>query len=38
MTDWVTWFRYQLQASADGFILNGKGFVPVDILPTELGV
>ncbi len=19
MTDWVTWFRYQLQASADGF-------------------
>ena len=20
MTDWVTWFRYQLQASADGFV------------------
>ena len=20
MTDWVAWFRYQLQASADGFV------------------
>ena len=20
MTDWITWFRYQLQASADGFV------------------
>lgn len=29
MTDWVTWFRYQLQASADGFVWAFSKIAPV---------
>ncbi len=39
MTDWETWFRYQLQASADGFIW-GFSQIPASLqgqLPVEPG-
>ena len=29
MTDWVAWFRYQLQASADGFVWAFSQISPV---------
>ena len=29
MTDWVAWFRYQLQASADGFVWAFSQIPPV---------
>jgi hypothetical protein len=39
MTDWVTWFRYQLQASADGFIWGFTQIPPalLDQLPPDPG-
>ena len=39
MTDWITWFRYQLRASADGFVW-ALSQIPVahhDQLPPKPG-
>jgi hypothetical protein len=39
MTDWIPWFKYQLQASADGFAWAFSQISPslLDQLPVEPG-
>jgi hypothetical protein len=39
MTDWVQWFRYQLQASADGLVMGFAQIPPalLDQFPVEPG-